>query len=100
MSDAAKGEVEGAVTEAKKYLESESIDELKAAIEKLQGVTHKVAGEMYQQEGGPQGPGPQGPGAQGGPGPQGPGAQSSEGQDSGKSDKKDDDVVDADFKEV
>ncbi len=100
LSDAAKGEVEGAVTEAKKYLESESIDELKAAIEKLQGVTHKVAGEMYQQEGGPQGPGPQGPGAQGGPGPQGPGAQSSEGQDSGKSDKKDDDVVDADFKEV
>ena len=98
LSDAAKGEVEGAVTEAKKYLESESIDELKAAIEKLQGVTHKVAGEMYQQEGGPQGPGagPQGPGA----GPQGPGAQSSGGQDSGKSDKKDDDVVDADFKEV
>ena len=91
LSDAAKGEVEGAVTEAKKYLESESIDELKAAIEKLQGVTHKVAGEMYQQEGGPQGPGA---------GPQGPGAQSSGGQDSGKSDKKDDDVVDADFKEV
>ena len=90
LSDASKGELENAAKEAKGFLESESIDELKAAVEKLQGVTHKIAGEMYQQEGGPQGPDAGGPQ----PGPEGQGPKSD------KSDKKDDDVVDADFKEV
>ena len=96
LSDAAKGEVEGAVAEAKKHLESESIDDLKAATEKLQGVTHKVAGEMYQQEGGPQGQDLRDQELSKSQDLK----QSSGGQDAGKSDKKDDDVVDADFKEV
>ena len=63
---------------------------IKGATERLQNVSHKIASAMYQQAGGPEG-GPQ-PGAEGA-GPQ-PGA---EGQ---TADKKDDDVVDADFKEV
>ena len=106
LSDSSKGELESAAKEAKNFLESEKVDELKAAIEKLQGVTHKIATEMYQQQGGPQGPeagGPQGPGAGGpqGPGAGGEGSQSGPGdQGAKKSDKKDDDVVDADFKEV
>jgi len=86
VSDDAKKEVEAAVEEAKKHLESESIDELKGALERLQNVSHKVAGEMYQQGAGPEA---------------GPEAQQQQEAET-KSDKKkdDDDVVDADFKEV
>ena len=83
ISDASKAEVEAAVTEAKTKLEAENLDELKAASEALQTVTHKVATEMYESAGGAEGQ----PGAEG----QNPGAQ-------GK--KEEEDVVDADFKEV
>ncbi|MFI5390642.1 MAG: molecular chaperone DnaK [Bacteriovoracales bacterium] len=83
ISAEAKKEVEDACTEAKKHVNSESIDELKSAIEKLETVTHKVATEMYSKGGGPQGP-------------QEPGPQ----EEPAKKKSGDDDVVDADFKEV
>ena len=89
ISDASKTEVEGAVTEAKTKLTSENVDELKAASEALQTVTHKVATEMYQQGGAPGAEQAQG----GAPG-------SDQAQEGTSTDKKDDDVVDADFKEV
>ncbi|TDJ08712.1 MAG: molecular chaperone DnaK, partial [Deltaproteobacteria bacterium] len=86
ISDSSKKELEDACTEAKTHLESQSADEIKGALEKLQAVSHKVTTELYQQGGGPDGG--DGPGA---------GAAGEE----PKSDKKDDeDVVDADFKEV
>ncbi len=89
ISDDAKAEVEKAITEAKGKLEAETVDELKAASEALQNVTHKVATEMYQQAGGA-------PGAEGQAGP-----EAGQQQQAGGSEKKDDDdVVDADFKEV
>ncbi len=89
ISDASKSEVEAAVTEAKTKLESESLDELKAASEALQNVTHKVATEMYQEAGAGGEAGQEDmAGATGG------GAPGSEPK------KDDDDVVDADFKEV
>ncbi|MCR9202988.1 MAG: molecular chaperone DnaK [Halobacteriovoraceae bacterium] len=88
ISDASKSEVEAAVAEAKTKLESESADELKAASEALQTVTHKIATEMYQQ-GGEQ------PGAE-----QAQGAGPEQGQSAEGEKKDDDDVVDADFKEV
>ena len=76
-----KGELEKAIAEAKTHLNDESGDSLKAAIETLQNVVHKAAGEMYAQQGGQ------------------PGAQPEAGE--GQANKKDDDdVVDADFKEV
>jgi molecular chaperone DnaK len=84
LSDASKTELEAAITEAKTKLESESIDELKAASEALQTVSHKIATEMYQQTEGAA------------PGTEDPSAGASEGAHT----KKDDDVVDADFKEV
>ncbi|TNE95332.1 MAG: molecular chaperone DnaK [Deltaproteobacteria bacterium] len=87
IADAAKGELEAAITEAKGKLESQSLEELKAANEALQNVSHKIATEMYQQAGGQPGPD-----AGQGAGP-GAGAQADTG-------KNDDDVVDADFKEV
>lgn len=89
ISAQSKSELEAAVAEAKTKLSSESIDELKGAVERLQNVSHKVATEMYQ-AGGAQGAEGE---AQGNPGA---GAS-----DAGGANKKnDDDVVDADYKEV
>ena len=81
-----KAEIEGAISEAKTKLTSESLDEIKAATERLQNVAHSLAQFMYQ-----------GTGADAGAGAgKEAGAQE---QSSGK--KEDgDDVVDADYKEV
>ena len=87
ISEDAKKELEAAIEEAKKELTAETSEALKAASEKLQTVSHKVAGEMYQQQGGPEA-------AAGAQGTQ-PGADQASSQK-----KDDDDVVDADFKEV
>ncbi len=85
ISDADKGELEKAIEEAKPKLTSENIDELKAATDALQTVSHKVATAMYQQAGGQ-------PGAEG--------AHAEAGAGAGQQKNDDDDVVDADFKEV
>jgi molecular chaperone DnaK len=79
-----KTEIEGAINEAKTKLTSESLDEIKAATERLQNVAHSLAQFMYQ-----------GTGAEAG---QGAGAQASGTDASKKNDG--DDVVDADYKEV
>ncbi|MFA5582800.1 MAG: molecular chaperone DnaK [Bacteriovoracaceae bacterium] len=78
-----KTELEGAINEAKTKLTSESLDEIKAATERLQNVAHSLAQFMYQ-------------GADAGAG-------AGTGEQAGSADekKKDgDDVVDADYKEV
>lgn len=84
-----KAEIEGAISEAKTKLTSESLDEIKAATERLQNVAHSLAQFMYQ-----------GTGAEGAQPGQGAGGQP--GQNESESKKKDDgdDVVDADYKEV
>ncbi len=79
-----KTELEAALTEAKSKLESENLDEVKAASERLQNVAHSMAQDMYGQPGAD--------GAQAGAS----GAEESQGEPK----KDDDDVVDADFKEV
>jgi len=86
ISPQSKSELEGAVAEAKTKLTSESVDELKAAVERLQNVSHKVASEMYA--------------AGGAPGAEAGGQQANSGAETGSSKKNDDDVVDADYKEV
>lgn len=85
-----KAEIEGAISEAKTKLTSESLDEIKAATERLQNVAHSLAQYMYQ-----------GTGADSGAGA-GPSASGSQGSTESESKKKDDgdDVVDADYKEV
>lgn len=91
-----KAEVESAINEAKTKLQSESLEELKAANEKLQNATHQIAQFMYQA----------GAGEQAGAGPSDSSSGSTAGQgaehasDAGGNKKKDDGVVDADFKEV
>jgi molecular chaperone DnaK len=92
ISDQSKQELEEAVKEAKGKLESEDIEELKAASERLQNVSHKISTEMYQAAGAA---GPEGA-AEG----EGPGPDKTAGSSDGKDNKKDEDVVDADFKEV
>lgn len=82
-----KSNVEAAIAEAKTKLTAESLDEIKAATERLQTASHEIAQFLYGQAGAQ-------PGADAGaqPGPE------TEQASSGK--KDDDDVVDADFKEV
>jgi molecular chaperone DnaK len=83
-----KTELEATINEAKTKLTSEVLDEIKGANERLQNVSHQVAEALYQA-------GEAASGAQAG-------AEQPEGKASSKdSSKKDDeDVVDADFKEV
>ena len=88
ISDSSKKELEDALTEARTKLASENLDELKAAMERLQNVSHKVASELYSQQ-------------QAAAAPEGDADQSNGAEaESGAGKKPDDDVVDADFKEV
>ena len=84
-----KAEIEGAISEAKTKLTSESLDEIKAATERLQNVAHSLAQFMYQ------GTGAEGAGAD-------QSASGAAGSNESESKKKDDgdDIVDADYKEV
>jgi molecular chaperone DnaK len=78
-----KTEIEAAIAEAKTKLTSENLDEIKAATERLQNVAHSMAEFMYQGQ----------PGAEAG-------AQDATAETEGSKKKDDDDVVDADYKEV
>ncbi len=80
-----KNELQAAIDAAKTKLQSENLDEIKGELERLQNASHKIATQMYQQAGAE--------GAPGAGGAEQEGAQASSGKD-------DDDVVDADFKEV
>ncbi|HLE10494.1 MAG: molecular chaperone DnaK [Bdellovibrionales bacterium RIFOXYD12_FULL_39_22] len=93
ISANAKSDLENAIKEAKEKLSAQAVDELKAAIERLQNVAHKVAEEMYKAGGGAPHADPNAQAAEG----HGPSAGNT--NDAGSA-KKDDDVVDADFKEV
>jgi len=82
---ATKQEVEAALTEARKHLDSKDVEELKKATEVLTSVSNKMAEQMYKNAGAA------------------PGAEAS--AEAAGSEKKDDskkgeDVIDADFKEV
>ncbi len=81
LSAETAGKLEEAVAEAHKVREKGSLDEVKAATEKLEQASHKAAEDLYKSAG---------PGAPP-PGGAAPGA--------GKDEKKDD-VVDAEFKQV
>jgi molecular chaperone DnaK len=73
-------EIEDAVAEVHKIREKGTAEEVKAAAEKLERASHKAAEELYKSAG------PTGPGAPGSEPPQ--------------EEKKKDDVVDAEFKQV
>ena len=81
-----KTDVEAALVEAKSKLASENLDEVKAATERLQNAAHAIAQDLY--------------GQQGAPGAQPEADQAADTKNASESKKDDDDVVDADFKEV
>ncbi len=85
LSAETAGKLEEAVAEAHKVREKGSLDEVKAATEKLEQASHKAAEDLYKSAGPGAGPGAPPPGGAA------PGA--------GKDEKKDD-VVDAEFKQV
>jgi len=81
---------EEALEEAKKHLEGEA-DEMKAQLEKVNEIAHKLASAMYAQSQPAGGAGPEG-GPEGGP--------QDSGDAGGGEQGKDDDVVDAEFEDV
>ncbi len=75
---------EEAITEARKAIDNKvDTAELKAQFEKLTAVSHKLSQELYKKQGGQPGAEAEGPAPGGGP-----------------EAKKDDDVIDADYKDV
>jgi molecular chaperone DnaK len=89
-----KSAIESAMTRTRTAMESSDADEIKKGMEELQQASHKLAEAMYQQAGG----------AGGGAGPHGPEAGSAGAGarpgGAGPSGHPEEDVVDADFKEV
>lgn len=83
-----KTDLQTAIDSAKTKLQSENLDELKGEMERLQNASHKIAEQMYQQN------------AADGAGQEGQANPGDAGAGSSKQAKDDDDVVDADFKEV
>lgn len=90
LAEADKKTAEDAVASAKKVLENKAAEasELEAELQKLQAATHKITAEMYKKSGAQGGEPNAGGGAEGAA----PGGEST--------DKKDDDVIDADYKDV
>ncbi len=93
-----KKNVEEALVEAKKHLNSEDFDELQKATENLTKASNKMAEQLYKsnEAGGA-------PGATGGPSATSEGKASADSSSSDNQEEKkgkDDDVIDADYKEV
>ncbi len=85
-----KSAIEAAVSKTKSAMEGSDAQAIKSAVAELQQASHKLAEAMYQQAAG-------GPGAGAGP-TGGPGPEQQGGPRAGA--KPDEDVVDADFREV
>ncbi len=94
-----KTNVEAALVEARKHLDSKDADELKKATEQLTAASNKMAEQMYKNVGA----NAAGAGAEAGThghGSNGHGAGGADGSQQQSDSKKPDDVIDADFKEV
>ncbi|MFA5659760.1 MAG: molecular chaperone DnaK [Candidatus Omnitrophota bacterium] len=89
-----KESVEKELANLKEVIKTADVAKVKAAMESLQKVSHKLAEEMYKATAAQQAQGGQG---QQGAGPGQPEAGESTAQDTGSTEKKDD-IIDADFK--
>jgi molecular chaperone DnaK len=95
VSQAERADIEAKLNDLRSAIKDKNVDRIKKATEDLTKASHKLAEEVYKQTAGAQqgsGPGP-------GPGPEqaGPSDGGSGGSSSGQ--KKDDDVIDAEFRE-
>ena len=97
VSQAERAEIETKLNDLKTAIKDRNVDRVKKTMEELTKASHKLAEEVYKQTSGQQqGAGPQ----PGGPGPgAGPGAQGSAGTGGNGGRPKDDDVIDAEFRE-
>jgi len=86
----AKKQVEEALVEARKHLDSKDLDVLQKATEQLTAASNKMAEQMYRTAGAQQGQ----------PGAEAAGGASHEAGAQGHAKKDGEDVIDADFKEV
>ncbi|HTO21065.1 MAG TPA: Hsp70 family protein, partial [Spirochaetia bacterium] len=94
VSQAERADIEAKLNDLRSAIKDKNLDRIKKARADLETASHKLAEEMYKQQGKQGGGGPQG-GPDGGPGA-GPGAGGPGAQGGGK---KDDDVIDAEFRE-
>jgi molecular chaperone DnaK len=95
VSQAERAEIETKLNDLKTAIKDKNVDRVKKTMEELTKASHKLAEEVYKQTASRQqgaGPQPGGPGA--GPGPQ---AGAGGGGNGGR--PKDDDVIDAEFRE-
>jgi molecular chaperone DnaK len=98
---ATKTQVEEALVEARKKLDSTDVEVLQKATEALTSASNKMAEQMYKNAGAQAGgPGAGDNGAPGGPGGEDASHNAHSQGHAGAGDKKGDDVIDADFKEV
>jgi molecular chaperone DnaK len=97
VSQAERAEIETKLNDLRTAIKDRNVDRVKKTMEELTKASHKLAEEVYKQTSGQQqGAGPQ----PGGPGPgAGPGAQGSAGTGGNGGRPKDDDVIDAEFRE-
>jgi molecular chaperone DnaK len=93
VSQAERADIEAKLNDLKSAIKEKNVDRIKKGMEELTKASHKLAEEVYKQASGKQ----QGAGPQPGPGP----GESSDGQGQAgaASGKKDDDVIDAEFRE-
>jgi molecular chaperone DnaK len=85
VSQTERADIEAKLNDLRSAIKDKNLDRIKKATEDLTKASHKLAEEVYKQSAGPQ--------AGAGPGPEQPGPSSGGGQ------KKDDDVIDAEFRE-
>jgi molecular chaperone DnaK len=97
ISGTERGDVENALADAKKAIESNDKAQMDSAREKLTAASHKLAEQMYKATQAAGGPGAGGPGSSG-PGAGGPGAGSASGGNG--QEKKDEGVIDAEYVDV
>jgi molecular chaperone DnaK len=98
VSQAERADIEAKLNDLKSAIKDKNLDRIKKSMEELTKASHKLAEEVYKQSAGKPGGGPQQGGEQQGPGQAGPtdGPQGS-GGNGGR--QKDDDVIDAEFRE-
>jgi molecular chaperone DnaK len=92
VSQAERADIEAKLNDLKSAIKDKNVDRIKKGMEELTKASHKLAEEVYKQTAGKQQGGPQGPGQEG----PAEGAKGSGGNGGGA---KDDDVIDAEFRE-
>ena len=95
VTQAERADIEAKLNDLKNAIKDKNVDRIKKGMEELTKASHKLAEEVYKQSSGRQQGGPQ-PGPGQGPGPAGEGPQGT-GGNGGRA--KDDDVIDAEFRE-